>query len=813
MYLGCNDEAQYSSFNQTNKDFPNPENRNKMKHLLKFAFGNLKKTVFTSMLNLIGLTSAFATFILIMLYVWNEYHFDDIQKNKNEIYRLETMGPDGGKTSVFMLGPTGQTLNDEFPEVVASTTYMPWGKWGEQAFTYEDQSGGKQYSYEDYAYADENLTSVFTFDFVHSTNTNPLANPETAIVSESFARKAWGAGNATGKTLKVADNLYTVTGIFKDMTENTVFRCPIILKIPSKGWLAEARTGWNVTNYPQFILVKPGTDTKHLNKLMNEQSIIKSKYNFYDNGKTSATLMARPLGDLRFTREVSETPMFEANNKTFVDSLFGVGILILIVAIINFINFSTARIPMRMKSFSISRIIGGSRLEPVCQLFAETLALFLVSFVLAIALAWMANHQLSVAVLGYQLPFFQNKVVLAYALLIAILAAVGATIYPSLVTVSANPAEQIKHPMVQAKGAFRGVLTVFQFAATIALIVASVGIVKQVKYMERADLGFTKSNTLVMPLNTELSQKMETFRDKITANPYIQQVACSRAVPGQAQESNTFNVNGKMCWVWDWAVDDKYMDMMGFEILEGRGFLKDSKAEDGNYICNETAAKAYGWTVGTKIGNGQLVGIMKDFNMVSLRQKVDPFVFWKTSSPKYLLAASIRIQEGHQADALAAIQKAYSELGLDVPFRAYFLDDHLNLLYTKENQQAKLITFFSLLSIIVSVLGILGLSIFLCQQKVKEIGIRKVNGARVTEIIAMLNRDFVKWVLIAFVLATPLSYYVMSKWLSGFAYKTSLSWWIFVLAGLLALGIALLTVSFQSWKAATKNPVESLRYE
>ncbi len=784
-----------------------------MRHIVKIALGNFKKTVFTSFINLIGLTSAFATFILIMLYVWNEYHTDDIHQHKADIYRLEVKYPDTDKTSVFMLGPTGQTLCNEFPEVIASTTYMPWGKWGERPFTYEISPGNEQNSYEDYAYTDENLTQVFTFSFVHGAATNPLANPESAIVTESFAHKAWGNSDPTGKTLKIANDVYTITGVFKDLPENTVFRCPIILRIPTHGFLAEAREGWSVTNYPQFILVKPGTTRDHLSKLINEQSIVRAKYNFFDKGSTSATIVARPLADLRFTHEASETPMFESNNKTFVDSLFGVGILILLVALINFINFTTARIPIRMKTFSISRIIGGSRWNPVYQLLSEALTLFLIAFFMAVILAWTVNHHFSISVLGYQLPFFQNFQILLYSLLIALSTAVVAGIYPAFVTMSANPSEKLKNPTTHTKETFRGILTVFQFAATIALIVASAGVIKQVRYMEDAKLGFNKSNTLVIGLNNDLRQKIETFRSKLTANPYIKQVACSRAVPGQAQENNTYNVNGKKCSVWSWAVDDQYLDMMNFEITDGRGFLKDSKAENGNFICNETAAKTYNWTVGTKIGDGNLVGIMKDFNMVSLRQKVDPFVFWKASSYNNLYYVSIKIQDGHVKEAMGTIQKVYNELSPTVPFKAYFLDDHLNLLYTKENQQARLITFFSLLSAIVSVLGILGLSIFLCQQKVKEIGIRKVNGAKIAEIIVLLNRDFVKWVVIAFVVATPLAWYIMHKWLDGFAFRTTLSWWIFVLAGVLALGIALITVSFQSWKAASRNPVEALRYE
>jgi putative ABC transport system permease protein len=314
-------------------------------------------------------------------------------------------------------------------------------------------------------------------------------------------------------------------------------------------------------------------------------------------------------------------------------------------------------------------------------------------------------------------------------------------------------------------------------------------------------------------MNGELHKNISAFENRLKSIPNISEIARSRAVPGRAQEMQSFTVNGQNCPVWYWAVDDHYINMMGFEIIQGRNFLKDSRAEEHNMICNETASKQYGWTLGTKIGNGILVGIMKDFNLVSLREKVEPFAFWYANPDSYFNVISIKLAGGDVKQTLASIEKAYNEFSPMVPFRYYFLDTQLNLLYSKENQQVKLITFFSLLSVIVSILGILGLSTFMCQYRVKEIGIRKVNGAKISEMLAMLNRDFVKWVIIAFVIAVPLSWYAMNHWLESFVYKTHVSWWIFALAGLLALGIALLTVSWQSWRAATRNPVESLRYE
>lgn len=787
-----------------------------MKHLILIAWGNLRKSTFTTLLNLVGLISAFATFMLIMLYVWNEYHFDGFQKNKNEIYQLGYKIPDSDQTNFYMYGPTGQTLCSEFPDFKLSTTYIPWGKYGEQKFSYEITPGTTKSTYEDYAFADENLPRVFTFNFIHSSGPNPLDAPESAIVTESFAQKIWGNNDPIGKTLELTNsslkihNVYTITAVFKDLPKNSIFGCPIIIRIPSSGWLAESFKTWDMYNFPQFVLTKPGSDRKYLEKLINEQSIVRSKYKFLDRGKTVGTLFARPISDLHFQNEKTEMQVFESNNKTFVDSLLVIGILILLIAIINFINFTIAQIPMRLKTFSISRIIGCGPLNAVYQLLTETLSLFFAAFVLGMVVAWFVNQNFSVMVLGYKLPV---SIALAYSFLIITIMGIFSGVYTAVVLISANPIQKLKQPTFRVKSTFKNVLTVFQFAATIALIVVSMGIFKQIRYMENADMGFDKGNMLVINLNPELGQKFETFRNKLMASPHIKQIACSLCVPGQVMNKNGFDVNGKNVGVWDWPVDDQYMDMMGFKIVDGRSFIKGSETEDGNYICNEAAANAYGWKVGDKLRNGQLVGIMKDFNLVSLRENVDPFVFSKVSAKNNFRYASIKFSEGHNKEVLSLVQKVYNGMIPSDPLRAFFLDDHLNLLYINENQQARLISFFSLLSVIVSVLGTLGLSIFLCQRKAKEIGIRKVNGAQVTEIMKMLNRDFVKWVIVAFIIASPISWLIMYQWLEGFAFKTIISWWIFPLAGLMALGIALLTVSWQSWKVATRNPVEALRYE
>lgn len=781
-----------------------------MNHLIKFATGNLKKTFIISTLNVVGLSTAIAAFILIIQYVINEHQFDSFNEHISEIYRLEIKSPLNPKTSVFMFGQTGKTLVDEFPEILSSTIYMPWGRWTEATFTWEN-NGNEINSFEDYAYSDANLTDIFTFNIINGNTPNPLLEPYSAIVSESFALKAWNKIDVTGEKLEVDNQSYTVSAVFKDMEPNSVVQSPIILKLPETGWLAEAANGWDVVNYPTFIRVKPGITAEHLNHIINNQSIVRDKHYFFNKGNTKAELVARPLRELHFTDEASETPMFSSNSRNFVNSLFWVGILILLVALVNYINFSTANIPKRIKSISITRILGNTRFNAMLIYVLETITLFATSFLIALALSTIINQNFSESVIGYKLPFDIKTLTMMGAGIITLATLAG--LYPGFYSTNKQPVNAIKGIQSTSKINLRGILTIFQFTATIALIALSTLIIKQVKFIETTNLGFNKNNTLVIRLNNELRKNMDAFKNNLKSNPNIKNLACSRAVPGQAQEMTTFNVNDQQCQTWYWAADEQYIQLMDFELAKGRNFYNNSEGEVRNMICNETAARNYGWDIGTKVGEGVIVGILKDFNFISLREQVEPFTFWYSTDNNSFQYMSLKLQDNNIPETLNHIEKTYNEFSPQTPFRYFFLNEHLNLLYHTEHQQVKLITFFTFLSIVVSVFGILGLSIFLCQNKVKEIGIRKVNGAHISEILAMLNRDFVKWVLIAFTIALPITWLAMQHWLKGFIYKTEISWWIFILSGAIAIFIAIITASFQSWKAATKNPVESLRYE
>ncbi len=775
---------------------------------LKLVFTNLKKSKLTTFLNLAGLASAFTAFTLIMLYVWHEYQYDTYNEHFSEIYRVEVKQPHQEKTSVFLMGPTGNTITNEFPEIEVSTIYMPWGTWEEGFFQWERENG-KFNGFENYAYGDENLCRIFSFSFVEGNRTNALSQPGTAIISRHFARKAWGNVNVVGKHLKHGDEYYLITGVFEDLPRNSVVQAPVILRLRENNHHIQRAQSWSIINYPTFIRVKDETDARILQEKINDQSVSIEKYNKFLNEGESVQLVLRPLSDLHFTTQVAETPLFSSNSKTFVDALFLVGILIIIVALINYVNLSTASIPQRIKSISIFRILGSSRIRVGEIYVLEALFLFGVSFVLAVLFSFFLIKEYSSMILGFELPFMQNPLLIVLFGLTVFIFAVSAGIYQSKQVTLHKPIVSLKRFSGRQKGTMRAILTVTQFAATIALIIASVGVIKQVKFMQDSNLGYNKENTLVIRMNNDLRDKHLHFKERLLESASIKEVAFSRAVPGHAKEMNSFMVNGQKCQVWYWAVDADYIPMMNFQLKEGR-FFREGEGDLNNIISNETAAKKYGWTLGTQVNNGVLVGILKDFNYVSLRENVEPFVFWYNENLRYFGNVSVKFSGASVKQALSEVQNIYQELSPDLPFRYFFLDEHMDALYHNESRQAGIIIAFSFLSIIVSILGIVGLSVFLCLYKTKEIGVRKVNGATISEVMIMLNRDFVKWIMIAFVLAAPLGWLAVNRWLENFAYRTSLSWWIFALSGFLALGIALLTVSWQSWKAARRNPVEAL---
>lgn len=787
--------------------------------MIKTILRNLKFSKISAIFNFVGLITAFTAFILIMLYVWTEYHFDAYHEGAENIYRLEIKSPEKEKTSVYMCGLTKDVIAEQLSEVVATTTYMPWGKWGEYLFEWTKE-GQKQQSYEDYAIADKHLTDVFTFDFLRSVGASPLAEPNTAIVSEAFATKLWGTTDALNKTFRTNGEEYTVTAVFRTPPKNSLFDAPVIMAFPVNGWIAESYKSWGIVNFPEFIKAKPGISASALQARINAIDILKEKYDYLDKNSERAEIIARPLTKLRFAKEVAETPLFSTNNQSSVNTLFVVGLFILLIAVLNYVNFATATLPRRMKNIGVTRILGISRRQILMMNIFESLFISGISFLVALGLAIFVNRHFGIPLFEYALDFKASLPVillLAVALTVALLGSLA----PAFGSIAIDPMDAVKKRHAVARQTSRGWLTVVQFAATILLIAMSVLTIKQVNFMKTTSLGFDKENVMVISPTNDLLRNLDAFKSALRQTPSVESVALSTGVPGIPSNQEGFRFNDELIQTWLWIADGEYMKMMDFQIIEGRGFLKESEAEWRSVIVNEAAKRKFGLQVGShltksdqegKLRDFQVVGIMEDFNFVSLRENVEPFMF-RYYPDTFHGWVNVKLAAGDKKSAVDYITREYNRVSPNEPIRYYFLDDRLNLLYAKEDRQVNLIAFFSLLSLVISVLGILGLSIFTSQYRTKEIGIRKINGATIAEILVLLNTGFIKWIVIAFVIATPIAYYAMSRWLENFAYKTALSWWIFALAGLASLIVALLTVSWQSWRAASRNPVEALRYE
>ncbi len=795
-------------------------------NIFKTVCRNIKSYKTASAFNFIGLITAFTVFVLIMLYVHTEYRFDTYHQDYKDIYRLELKTPGKNKTSVYMSGLTKDVIEEQLPEVVATTVYMPWGKWGEILFEWE-QDGEKKTGYNDYAISDKHLTEVFTFDFLHATSDAPLIEPNSVMVSDAFALKLWGTTQVAGKTLKTTplvgseQNEYRVTAIFRTPPKNSIFNEPAIFSFPTTGWLVTSYKSWGIVNFPEFIKVSPGTDLSLLQANISSIEIFKEKYSFYNKSDEQVEVIARPLSELRFTKDVAETPLFSTNNRASVNILLIVGIFILVIAVLNYINFATAMLPKRMKNIGVSRILGSSGRRVVTLHIAEAVLFFVVSFLIGVALAALVNQHFGIRLFEYRLNFTLCIVPLLVMALVAILSGVVAGMIPALASMAITPTDAVKRKYALARSSSRGWLTVVQFAATIALIAMSVLTIKQVSFMKSKPLGFDKENRMVITSTNDLLRNLDAFELTLQNSPLIEATALSTGIPGVPSNMEGFRFNDETFQTWLWNVDDKYIKIMDFELIEGRHFIPNSEAEQNSVIINETAKKQFGLEAGSRFMKGgadgnpiyfQVVGVVKDFNFASLRERVEPFMF-RYQPGTFLGFVNVKLATNDLKSSVDFITKEYNKLSPNEPIRYFFLDERLNLLYEKEDRVIGMIAMFSLLSLVVSVLGVLGLSIFTSQYRTKEIGIRKVNGASVSEIVRMLNRNVVVWLAIAFVIATPIAYWAMGRWLENFAYKTTLSWWIFALAGLAALIVALLTVSLQSLRAATRNPVEALKYE
>ncbi len=766
---------------------------------LKSFFKFLIKNKLYSLVTISGFAVSLTFVLLLSVFIKQELSVDQFHKNKDRIYRLSS---DNGSE---FAPPIGKYVKNQLPEVEAYTRISKNG--GNATFP------GNKRTRMDYLLADSAFFTMFSFQLTEGSPDEVLKTKDRAILSESFANKMFGSKNPVGQSFELEKKTFIISGIIEDMPQNTHFNkfdAVITFDMLAEFWnYPELLTTNNNSSFGLYFLAKEGSNLPSKAPIILEQ--FKKNYWLFKDG-FAKELEFQPLADVYYSNSAGSA--IRQNSKSSVFMFGGIAILILIIAIINYINLTVAQAGNRSKEIAIKKLMGSSKWTLVAQQISESVALSLLAATIAAVLALFVE------------PFFDNLMdtklnllhqfnasFLLISVLIIALTGFISGIVPALVTNKFNPVEIVKGSFTfKTRKSYSKVLISFQYIVAIVLLVSTLTIARQSEFMRNYDMGFNREHLFWMD-NTIEANQTEAFRNELKSIPGVEQVSYCRGMPIDGGNNQSFNYNDKPISFQEFQGDSLYLGIFGLKVRE----TANAYSRNGVWI-NQAAVKTMelGENPKTiKFYDNQLpvLGIVEDFNYRSLHEKVGPAIIRQMDAKQRPWSIVVKISGANIIETVSRIKAKQASFTGGLPMASGFTDSIVDQWYTTEVKRSRLIGAFTLLSIIISSMGIFAMSMYYIQQKIKEIGVRKVNGAKVSEVVTLLNKDFLIWVLVAFVIATPIAYYAMHKWLENFAYKTTLSWWIFALAGLLALGIALLTVSWQSWKAATRNPVEALRYE
>ena len=766
---------------------------------LRTFFKHLLKNKLYSIVTIVGFSISLSFVIILSVYVKQEYSVDDFQVKKDRIFRA-VHDDDSG-----FAPPCGGILQEKFPEIESYTRIY-------------DNSGivtgvGDKKVKIEYLMADSTFFNIFSFNLIRGTSGSALETRHSAVLTETTARELFGDQPAMGQKMTIDGVDFLVSGIMEDMPDYTHFKkCDAILNFRSLadiwGW-RELLTSHSNNSFGLYFLAKKNTNLPAKDSLAFDA--LKEVNWMYQRGYAK-NFTFEPLSECYFSH--SSSSGIRQNNKTLVRVLSAIVLLILALSIVNYINLTISQSGFRSKEVAVKRLMGNSKKQLVFQFLCESTLLSLVSLIIAFLLSLLTepvfNH-----LLGTHLGLIQKLTVPVVLSAFGFALGVGfiSGIVPALAITRFNSVEVIKGTFrYKNKASYSRWLIAFQFTVVIALLMSTWIISKQTSYLRDYDLGYQKDNIIWVD-NTIDREKTKTFQGILENIPGVEQVCFVAGSPIDGGNNNSFDYNGKHMSFQTFLVDTTFFNMMGMKVRKtgvsyskNVAWLNETAVREMELDKNAVSTKIYGEEV-------PLYGIVRDFNFRSLTQSIGPAYFRPRSEDTFPWQILIKISGKNVPATLGRIKSAYADFTEGLPIEIGFFDDTVRQWYESQDRTAKIVGSFTLLAIVIATMGILAMSIFYTQQRTKEIGIRKVNGAKIAEVMAMLNKDFVQWVIVAFLIATPVAYYVMDRWLESFAYRTSLDWWIFALSGLLALGVALLTVSWQSWKAATRNPVEALRYE
>ena len=786
-----------------------------IKNYFKTAWRNLLHNKTFSLINILGLALGMTCSVLITLWVKNELHMDKFHHNGKKLFRVMENQLYSGELSTFDATPgiLAENIVKDIPDIQMASQLL----WEEdRLFTV-----GNTFDKEKGRFAQRDFLKMFSFKLAKGDPATALARPDAVVISKKLADKYFKGDNPIGKLIRIEnkDNVI-VTGVLDEIPKLSSLKFDFLMSweqwVKNNDWAKE----WGNNGPSCYVLLAPNTSVDKVNAKI--KGYIKTK-----DKKSNVDLFLQNYGESYLYSDWHNGKQYGGRIE-YVKIFSIVAIIILLIACINFMNLATARSLRRAREIGVRKVVGAGKRQLIGQFIGESLFVSFIAMLLSLLVVSLLLPSFN-SLTGKQLAIdFTDSSFLTIILSITVITGIVSGSYPALFMSSLRPIVVLKGLLKFKPGAtyFRKGLVVFQFALSIMLILGMIVIYRQIDYIHNKNLGFAKEDLLYIPLEGELQKAFPTFKDVLQKQPGIQSVSCSQSDPLQVG-SSTSGVRWpgkdttKLVLFSNNPVSFDYIKTMGIQLAAGRDFSPDFSLDTMNYLINEAAARKIGYKdpVGKELtmwgDKGIIIGLMKDYHHNSLHVPIEPLILrlFKKSWGNYWGNIMIRTQQGRTRQAIASMERVCKQFNPGYPFKYYFADEEIAKNYKAEYTVSKLSKYFAFLAIFISCLGLFGLVMFTTEQRTKEIGIRKVLGASIPGIVQMLSKDFLVLVVIAAIIAFPVAWWAMHSWLLDFAYRVKIGWWVFVAAGVAALVIALITISFQSIKAAIANPVRSLRTE
>ncbi len=807
---------------------------------LKIAYRNLTRNKVFSFINILGLAVGLATCVLMILYIFSELGYDKQNKNADRIYRIaykavKKVNPED-KSWASTSAPIAWGLKSDMPEVEQSTRLLKFPSLDKMLLKYEHGNDKKIFYETNGYYVDSTFFQIFTYDFIFGNVQTALNEPNSIIISNQVSRKIFGNENPVNKSITVGlpygDFNYTVKGVFDDSKIKSHIPAHFFLSMRNGdvGTWVQIQTNWATNNiFHTYVKLKEGVNAGNFEVKL--QAFIDRR-----GGKDQKELgiirqlFIQPLTDIYLHSDL-DNEIAPNGNITYLYILGSIALFVLLIACINFMNLSTARSLKRAKEVGVRKVLGAEKRSLIYQFLGESTLMSCLALSLALLIVYLMLPLFN-NLTQKNITLFDQPGIWLWIILLTAGTGLLSGVYPAFYLSSFRPISVLKGKLLNnfSGAAVRKGLVVFQFVISICLILGVIIIQRQLQYMDNQQLGFNKNQQIILPLQSpDAIKNYEVLKTELLKNPGVKSVTSGSTYPGiSSVDDMVFYAEGKS--VKDAIdihlanIDNGYFETLGLKVIAGRGFSKDFTADSNNVILNETALRDLGYPAKTAIGRKiyfdfqgshntmQIIGVVRNFNFESLYNRIKPFAFNTLLGNRhsYLIA---NISAANYAGVLQKMATSWHRINPEIPFVYSFLDKDFQKNYEKDQRASGIVWGFMVIAILIACLGLFGLSAFAAEQRFKEIGVRKVLGASVISIVGLLSKDFLRIVLVAIVIATPIGWYFMNKWLEGFAYRTPVSWWIFALTGFLAIIIALITVSFQAIRAAVANQITSLRSE